>query len=190
MNQTVDISGVVLRSDRLTLRPWRDSDLADLYAYARVDGVGQMAGWNPHSSMEESRKILDMFLRERKVFALEYQGKVIGSLGVEKYNETFYPEFAALRGREIGYVLAKAHWGKGLMPEAVKRVLRYLFEEEKLDFVMAGHFDHNDRSRRVIEKCGFHYIKTVPFETSRGTVESSVDYVFYKEDWRKEHAEA
>jgi len=190
MNQTVDISGVVLRSDRLTLRPWRDSDLADLYAYARVDGVGQMAGWNPHSSMEESRKILDMFLRERKVFALEHQGKVIGSLGIEAYNEALYPEFAMLRGREIGYVLSKDHWGMGLMPEAVKRVLRYLFEEVKLDFVMVGHFHYNDRSRRVIEKCGFRYIKTVPFETSRGTVETALDYVLTREEWRELDAEA
>lgn len=190
MNQIVDISGVVLQSDRLTLRPWRESDLADFYEYARVDGVGQPAGWNPHRSMKESREILNMFIRERKVFALEYQGKVIGSLGVEKYNEAFYPEFAALRGRELGYVLSRAYWGKGLMPEAVKRVLRYLFEVEQLDFVIAGHFDYNHRSRRVIEKCGFRYIRTVPFETSRGTVESSVDYIICKEDWRKDHAEA
>ena len=58
-------------------------DLDDLYAYASVDGGGQMAGWKPHESKEESQKILDMFIGHKKTFALEYQGKVIGSLGVE-----------------------------------------------------------------------------------------------------------
>jgi len=53
MNTQIDITGVVLTTDRLILRPWRDSDLDDLYEYARVDGVGQMAGWNPHKSIEE-----------------------------------------------------------------------------------------------------------------------------------------
>ena len=45
MNKKIDISAVTLKTDRLTLRPWVESDLADFYAYARVDGVGQMAGW-------------------------------------------------------------------------------------------------------------------------------------------------
>ena len=48
MNQEIDITGVVLHTPRLTLRPWREEDLEDFYAYARVDGVGQMAGWLPH----------------------------------------------------------------------------------------------------------------------------------------------
>ena len=47
MNGRIDITGVVLTTDRLTLRPWRESDLSDFYEYASVDGVGQMAGWIP-----------------------------------------------------------------------------------------------------------------------------------------------
>ena len=71
MNANVDISNVVLKTRRLILRPWRSEDLADLYEYARVDGVGQMAGWLPHKNMEESQKILDMFIAEKKTFAIE-----------------------------------------------------------------------------------------------------------------------
>ncbi len=44
MNKGIDITGVMLTSERLTLRPWRESDLSDFYEYANVDGVGQMAG--------------------------------------------------------------------------------------------------------------------------------------------------
>ena len=110
MNAPIDITGVTLRTARLTLRPWRESDLDDLYAYARVEGVGQMAGWTPHRSIDESRGILDMFIREKKTFALEYQGKVVGSLGIETYVPERYPELALedKRGREIGYVLSRS----------------------------------------------------------------------------------
>ena len=179
MNKKIDISGVTLKTDRLTLRPWMESDLADFYAYARVDGVGQMAGWVPHNSIEESRNILNSFIRGKKTFALEYAGKVIGSLGIEEYNEANYPEFAASRGREIGYVLSRDYWGHGLMPEAVKAVIDWLFQEQDLDFILVGHFDWNRQSARVIEKCGFEYIKTVQYETRYDTVENSMEYVLY-----------
>lgn len=66
-----------------------------------------------------------MFIGHKKTFALEYQGKVIGSLGIEQYNEDHFPEFADKKCREIGYVLSKEYWGQGLMPEAVKEVIRY-----------------------------------------------------------------
>lgn len=179
MNKPIDITEIVLTTDRLTLRPWRETDLADFYEYARVDGVGQMAGWIPHQSVEESKMILAHFIEGKHVFALEYQGKVIGSLGVEKYREENYPELADLQGRELGYVLSKTYWGQGLMPEAVKAVIRWLFDEVGLDFIICGHFVRNDRSRRVIEKCGFRYIKTVQFETKYDTVENCWDYILY-----------
>ena len=59
MNTEIDISNVALHTGRMILRPWRQTDLDDLYAYASVDGVGQMAGWKPHESKEESQKILE-----------------------------------------------------------------------------------------------------------------------------------
>lgn len=179
MNPEIDISGVVLRTERLTLRPWRAADLADFFEYASVDGVGQMAGWLPHRSIEESRRILESFISGKKTFALEVQGKVIGSLGIERYDEEFYPEFAALRGREPGFVLSKDYWGQGLMPEAVKAVIQYLFEVEKLDFILMGHFEWNRQSARVSEKCGFAYIKTIPYKTQYGSMETSVETVLY-----------
>lgn len=123
--------------------------------------------------------ILDSFIRQKKTFALEYQGKVIGSFGIEEYSEENYPELTDLSGREIGYVLSKDFWGRGLMPEAVNAVTDYLFEAEKLDFILVGHFEWNHRSARVIEKCGFQYIKTIPFETRYDTVENSREYILY-----------
>ena len=183
MNKHIDITGVMLTTDRLTLRPWRESDLNDFHKYASMDGVGQMAGWNPHRSIEETRKILSHFLKEKNVFALEHCGKVIGSLGVHGYNEAQYPELQDQTGIEIGYVLSKDYWGQGLMPEAVQAVIGWLFQEIKLDFIICGHFVQNDRSRRVIEKCGFRYVKTVPFETRLRTVETAMDYLLRRDEY-------
>lgn len=82
MNEKIDISNVILKSERLTLRPWKEDDLEDFYEYASVDGVGQMAGWWPHESKEVSKAVLDDFIAGKKTFALEYEEKVIGSLGI------------------------------------------------------------------------------------------------------------
>ena len=177
MNANIDLTGVTLRTERLTLRPWQASDLDDFYAYAREDGVGQMAGWLPHKSLDESREILDMFIREKKTFAIVHQGRAVGSVGIERYNEAAFPELADLRGREIGYVLSKTLWGRSLMPEAVRAVTAYLFDDVQLDFVLVGHFPWNRQSGRVIEKCGFRYVKTIKYETRCGTVEDSREYI-------------
>lgn len=168
MNKNIDISGVILVTDRMILRPFNWDDLDDLYEYARVDGVGQMAGWLPHENKEKSLEILEMFIHEKKVFALEYNGKVIGSLGIEEYNEEQLPEFSNMVGRELGYVLAKDYWGMGLMPEAVKKVIEYCFKELGLDFLVCSHFVDNIQSRRVQEKCGFKHYKLQKYVTRYG----------------------
>lgn len=177
MNAKIDVTGMILRTPRLLLRPWRETDLEDLYAYARVDGVGQMAGWLPHKSIEESREILKRFIEEKKTLAIELEGKVIGSLGIEYYREENHPTLSALQGREIGYVLSKDYWGRGLMPEAVRAVTAYLFETEKLDFLLVGHFVWNRQSARVIEKCGFRYVQSVLHKTRYETWEETKEYI-------------
>ena len=106
-------------------------------------------------------------------------------MGIEEYSEENYPEFESQRGREIGYALSKSCWGQGLMPEAVRAVIAYLFDEVGLDFITVGHFDWNSQSARVIEKCGFRYMKTVKYETRYETVENSREYVLYNPKRRK-----
>jgi len=177
MNAKFDVTGIVLETDRLILRPWFLSDLDDFFEYASVDGVGEMAGWKHHQNKEESLSILTRFIDEKKTFAIVYKstGKVIGSLGIENYGkEEKLSEFYEFSGREIGYVLSKDYWGKGLMTEAVKRVIDYLFDDLNYDFLLCGHFDSNQRSKRVQEKCGFIPYRRLVFSTKLGTQESGV----------------
>ena len=66
-----------------------------------------------------------------------------------------------ISSKEMGYSLAKGCWGNGYMTEAAKRLIRYGFEELKLDVLMIRTSETNRRSQRVIEKCGFTYEGTL-----------------------------
>lgn len=185
MNVDIDLTNVELHTDRLVLRTWRESDLDDFFAYASVDGVGQMAGWKPHENKEESKKILDMFIADKKTFAIVKDGKCIGSIGIEKYNEKELPLLADLKARELGFVLSKEYWGQGIMPEAVKEVIRWLFEEKNLDCITCGYFVWNKQSHKVQEKCGFQPYKRFQYTTRMNTIEEAQANILYKEDWEK-----
>ena len=173
----VDVTDIRIETQRLVLRQWRENDLRDLYEYASVPGVGEMAGWRHHESIEESHRILDMFIRGKKTFALELKenGKVIGSLGLEEPDPD--PGAGEQHGREIGYVLSKDYWGRGLMPEAVAAVIDYCFRILGFDYLTCGHFLRNDRSRRVVEKSGFTYFGDSEYQTRYDTVEISRNYM-------------
>jgi cytidine deaminase len=58
---------------------------------------------------------------------------------------------------ELGYWLGKPFWGKGIVPEAVKEMLRHAFADIGMTKVWAGYYDGNIKSKRVQEKCGFRY---------------------------------
>jgi len=185
MNKSIDLSNVTLHTQRLTLRPWTIDDLNDFFEYASVEGVGEAAGWPHHKDINESKKILDMFIAEKKTFCIEYNGKAIGSLGVEEYNQSHYPELDSLQGRELGYVLNKDYWGKGLMTEACKKVIEYLFTELNLDFITCCYFIENDKSGSVQKKCGFKFVRIVDFEDRMGVIHKSNGQLLTKEDWLK-----
>ena len=177
MNATFQINGLVIETDRLLLREFEQHDLCDLYEYASVEGVGEMAGWKHHETIEKTQEILNNFIKENKTFAivLKENNKVIGSLGIEKYGmEHALTEFDGYQGREIGYVLSKSYWGKGLMPEAVKAVISYLFNELNWDFLTCGYYDFNKQSKRVQEKCGFKPYRKLKMDTHMGTTEPGV----------------
>lgn len=179
INAEVDLTDVVLETERLIIRAWKETDLEDFYEYAKVDGVGQMAGWNPHQSVQESKTILEMFIKGKNEFALELKEnhKVIGSLGLEKMSLSLGGEYDNLAGREIGYVLSKAYWGRGLMPEAVKAVIAYCFQNEKYDYLICSHSVTNNQSKRVIEKCGFQFVKESSRVMTNGEEHLSLYYV-------------
>ena len=177
MNANFEIGELVIETERLILRSFKQSDLHDFNEYASVLGVGEMAGWKHHETIEKTQEILDMFIKEDKTFAIVFKktNKVIGSLGVEKYGlEEKLTEFTSYYGREIGYVLSKDYWGKGIMTEAVGAVINHLFNDLNLDFLTCGYYDFNNQSKRVQEKCGFKPYRKLVMDTRLGTKESGI----------------
>ena len=93
-------------------------------------------------------------------------------MGIEFYSaEDKLSEFFDYKGRSIGYVLSKDYWGKGLMPEAVKAVINYLFDVLDYDFLLCSYFDFNHQSKRVQEKCGFKPYRKLVTDTALDTKE-------------------
>ena len=162
MDIPFDVSGIIIEAKRLILRPIEPTDLVDFNAYAKVEGVGERAGWHHHRSMEESAEILNSFLANKNVFALFHKSdkKVMGTIGLHSGWTSRNEKYKHLRAKEIGYVVAKDYWGMGLATEAVMAVVDYGFSNLDIEAFGIAHFSENAASRRVAEKCGFVYIET------------------------------
>lgn len=168
-----------IETPRLCLRPWRSSDVEDMFAYSADPLVGPAAGWACHESIEESRQVIARFIASREVLAvaLRETGRVVGSIGL--HARVLDARLAGRPQRELGFVLSRGCWGLGYMPEAARAVIRQGFEEMGLVLVTCGHYEGNFRSRRVIEKCGFQYAfpKIVVRELLDG--KETVEHVFF-----------
>jgi len=163
------------------LRPFDVSDAADLYAYAKDPRIGTAAGWKPHESVKESAEIIRTVFSAPDTFAVvdKASGKVIGSAG---YTGRRRGAFA--REDEIGYALSAEFWGRGIMPEVVRALLRHGFTRMGLEAVWCSHYDDNSRSRRVIEKCGFRPVFSEMLEDGTGEHLTHF-YVITAEEWNK-----
>ena len=143
-----------LATDRLLLREWRLDDIDDFYEFASNPNVGRNAGWRPHENKIDTLKIVTVFMQLGEMWCIVHKGtgKVIGSIGIHSD-----PRRRSVNAKMMGYALSEDYWGIGLMTEASEEVIRYAFEVDKLELLSIYHYPDNQRSRRVIEKCGFTY---------------------------------
>lgn len=172
-----------LEIERLILRPFTEADASDLYEYAQDPRVGPAAGWPPHKSVDESREIIGSVFSAPNTFAVvdKLSGKVIGSAGFVGRHQALLPG----PDDEIGYALNPDFWGRGLIPEAVRELLRYGFEELGLSAIWCGHYDFNDKSRRVVEKCGFiHRFTDRTWVELMGEERTELHYALTREEWQ------
>ncbi|MBR3020028.1 MAG: GNAT family N-acetyltransferase [Clostridia bacterium] len=147
----------MLETERLILRRWKDSDAESLYEYAKDPDVGPIAGWPAHQSVEESRRVIRDVLTGKEAYAvcLKTGGRAIGAIELKLNGHTDMTERED--ECELGYWLGKPFWGQGMMPEAVREMLRHAFEDIGMNKVWAGYYEGNSKSKRVQEKAGFRY---------------------------------
>lgn len=147
----------MLKTERLILRRWEDSDAESLFEYASDPDVGPIAGWPPHQSIEESRDVIKNVFSGKEAYAicLQTDDRAIGAIELKLNGHTDLTERDD--ECELGYWLGKPFWGQGIMPEAVKEILRHAFEKIGMTKVWAGYYEGNLKSKRVQEKSGFRY---------------------------------
>lgn len=149
----------ILETKRLILRPWCETDAESLYTYAKDSDIGLPAGWPPHTSVENSRELIQNVLSAPETYAVCLKdNQAIGSIGLKLKGNTDMTDRED--ECELGYWIGKPFWGQGLIPEASRELLRYAFEELGMKTVWCGYYDGNEKSRRVQEKLGFSYCYT------------------------------
>ncbi len=149
-----------LETERLILRPWNVKDAEKCYEYCRDPEIGPVAGFPMHTSIANSTAvILTVLIREDNfAIVLKESGELVGSIGLTKESKQFeIKEDEA----EIGYWLGKPFWGRGLMPEAVREIMRYAKEELGLTLLYCCYYNDNEKSHRVMQKCGFKDVRTL-----------------------------
>ncbi|MCU6763308.1 Putative ribosomal N-acetyltransferase YdaF [uncultured Roseburia sp.] len=177
----------ILETDRLILRPWKTEDAGSLYELAKDERVGPAAGWPVHTSVENSRDIIQQVLSAEGTYAvvLKEDGRVAGSAGLLIGKDSNFA--LPFNEAEIGYWIGVPYWGKGLIPEAVRELVRYAFQELGLVRLWCGYFDGNEQSRRVQEKCGFCHYQTNKDQLWDLTGEIKTEHISVLEEkhWRE-----
>lgn len=144
-----------METERILLRPWRESDAETLYKYASDPEVGPRAGWPPHKSVEESREIIRTLFTNDHTWAIELKetGEAIGCMGYYPYGESNIQ--IGENDAEAGYWVARPFWNQGICTEALRLLINYCFVEKGFSVLWSDFFVDNPASGRVMEKCGF-----------------------------------
>lgn len=145
----------ILETERLRLRPFTENDAEEVFTYCRNPKLGNNAGWQPHTTVEESQNIIrTVFMSQSNIWAvtLKDSGMLIGCAGIIPD-----PKRLNVRTRMIGYWLGETYWGQGYMSETVQKLLNYGFNTLHLNLISAHCYRHNQRSRNVLERNGFIY---------------------------------
>lgn len=152
----------MIKTDRLILRKWKETDAESLFEYASDPDVGPIAGWSPHKSVEESLEIIKNVFNGAECYAVceKENEKAIGAIELMLNGHTDMTERDD--ECELGYWLGKPFWGKGYMTEAVNAILRHGFIDLGMNTIWCGYYDGNQKSKRVQEKAGFLYHHTCP----------------------------
>jgi len=151
-----------LETERLILRQYTLADAEDMYSnWASDPEVTKFLTWPTHTSPDVSKKVLEDWTAQYSdggfynwAIVLKATGSVIGNISVVRLN-------SAAEAADVGYALGRAFWGRGIMPEALKAVIAFLFDEVGLSRVAACHDANNPNSGRVMDKAGMKYEGTL-----------------------------
>jgi ribosomal-protein-alanine N-acetyltransferase len=153
----------MLKTNRLNLRPFTDSDLDILHqlhsnpevARTTIDGI---------QSREQVQKQLENFIAHQEKFGYSQLAvfeneslKFVGRAGLT--TRTLNQEIGELT--EIRFAFLPEFWGEGYASEVARELIRFGFEDLKLEKMSASSGTTNEKSFRVLTKYGFKFVKNI-----------------------------
>jgi RimJ/RimL family protein N-acetyltransferase len=167
----------------LELRPWRLSDMEDLAFFANNANIANnMTNKFPHPYLLEHAEAFIQFAQVSDpvcIFAISYQGKSIGGMGVHLQADIF------AKNAELGYWLAEPYWGQGFVSKLLPVLVDFAFNTYDIQRVFARPFSSNKASQRVLEKNNFVLEATLPKTIYKnGIFLDELIYALRREAWK------
>ena len=168
-----------LETKRLILRRFTIEDAEAMYNnWATDKNTTKFLSWEPHKSVDETKKIIEMWLAQYEegaynwVVELKSTGEIIGNIsGVhvrEKHGNI-----------ELGYGYGSKFWGNGYASEALRRAIEFLLKDCEFNLVEARHIAGNPASGRVMQKAGMKYEATLRQRRINGETGQIDDLLHY-----------
>ena len=177
----------LIETNRLILRKPRVSDAKDMFNnWASNPNVTKFMTWPTHSDVEVTKMVINYWIKNYENFTYYQWGiviketnKLVGTISVVRFKEE-------TNEVEIGYCIGEKWWHQGITSEALKEVIRFLFEEVNANRICACHDVNNPNSGKVMLKCNMKYEGTLRQAVRRGNGELS-DLSYYsilKEEYK------
>jgi len=146
-----------LRTERLLLRPWRETDVGPLFRILLNEEVLRYFSPGPTPTRPRVAALVagQMLHWARRGYGwwaveeLERENRLCGWCGLQKLPET--------GETEVGYLFDKPCWGKGLATEGARAAVKYGFDQTSLTRIIGLIHPDNAASGRVLEKAGLRY---------------------------------
>jgi ribosomal-protein-alanine N-acetyltransferase len=144
-----------LETERLVLREIVPSDAEDLFRIFSDEETLRYWSCRPYTSVDQASSLIESIAKQVREdtgihwgITLRGNGRLIGKCGYNEWRR-------AHRRGDISYIIAREHWGKGVVSEAMGAVINYGFGHMNLHSIEAGVTPGNDGSTRVLERFGF-----------------------------------
>ena len=176
-----------IKTKRLVLRRFAPHDAPAMFCnWANDPRVTRFLTWQPHGTLEVTQGIIDGWcaLYANPAYyhwGIEFEGRLIGGISVVRQSD--YDEVA-----ELGYCIGADFWGRGIIAEAAKAVINYLFFEVGVHRVEIHHATDNPASGRVAEKCGLtcEGVLRSRSKTGAGEFKDIRVWGILREEWKTE----
>ena len=134
-----------------SLRPWTSNDFENLSKHANNSKITQNMSDGFPNSVEKWKAFLEFAINNNEILylAIDINGEAVGSIGISPKKDYMQ------KNAELGYWLSEKYWGKGIITEAIKEIVKLAFNKFDIVRIYATPFEKNYASHRALEKAGF-----------------------------------